>query len=122
MPRVFLACGDTALIETLRKMFHEVSDFEICVEHKSGIEAIMEAIDLNPDLVILGAEMTPIENFQNAKALKLCLPEVQVFLVTERQGMEAEKKALSHGIDAVFERQDGFSALLTNARAACGLR
>jgi DNA-binding NarL/FixJ family response regulator len=121
MPRVFLTCGDTALIETLRKIFNEVGDFEICVEHKSGIEAIMEAIDLHPDLVILGAEMPPVDDLQIAEALKLCLPEVQVFLVTERQGMESEKKALSHGIDAVFERQDGFGALLMNARAACGV-
>jgi hypothetical protein len=53
MPRVFLTCGDTALFETLRNSFSAEANFEICVEHKNGIEAIMEAIDLLPDLELI---------------------------------------------------------------------
>ena len=121
MPRVFLTCGDTALFETLRNSFLAEGNFEICVEHQSGIEAILEAINLFPDLVILGMVMPPMGVFGVAEALKLSMPEVPVFLVTELHGMEAEKKALSHGIGAVFEMDDDLNSLLTNARAVCGL-
>src|SRR5882672_395031 len=93
MPRVFLTCGDTALFETLRNSFLAEGNFEICVEHQSGIEAILEAINLFPDLVILGMVMPPMGVFRVAEALKLSMPEVPVFLVTELRGMEAEKKA-----------------------------
>jgi len=121
MPRVFLTCGDTALFETLRNSFLAEGNFEICVEHQSGIEAILEAINLFPDLVILGMVMPPMGVFGVAEALKLSMPEVPVFLVTELRGMEAEKKALSHGINAVFERGDDVNSLVMNARAVCGL-
>jgi len=121
MPRVFLTCGDTALFETLRNSFLAEGNFEICVEHQSGIEAILEAINLFPDLVILGMVMPPMGVFRVAEALKLSMPEVPVFLVTELRGMEAEKKALSHGINAVFERGDDVNSLVMNARAVCGL-
>jgi len=121
MPRVFLTCGDTALFETLRNSFLAEGNFEICVEHQSGIEALLEAINLFPDLVILGMVMPPMGVFGVAEALKLSMPEVPVFLVTELRGMEAEKKALSHGINAVFERGDDVNSLVMNARAVCGL-
>ncbi len=121
MPRVFLTCGDTALFETLRNSFLAEGNFEIFVEHQSGIEALLEAINLFPDLVILGMVMPPMGVFGVAEALKLSMPEVPVFLVTELRGMEAEKKALSHGINAVFERGDDVNSLVMNARAVCGL-
>ena len=82
---------------------------------------MMEAVDLFPDLVVLGSEMPQIDDFEVAEALKLSMPEVPVFLVTEVLGMEAEKIALSHGIDAVFERNEDLNSLVMNARAACGL-
>jgi chemotaxis response regulator CheB len=97
MPRVFLTCGDAAFFETLRNSFQAEGNFEVCVEHRKGIEAILEAIELFPDLVILGKVVPPIDEFEVAEALKLSLPEVQVFLVSEIRGMEAEKKALSNG-------------------------
>jgi len=121
MPRVFLTCGDAAFCETLRNSFLAEGNFEICVEQRNGIEVVMEAIGLFPNLVILGMETSPIDDFQVAEALKLSMPEVGIFLVTKLRGMEAEKEALSHGIDAVFERGDDLNSLVMNARAVCGL-
>jgi CheY-like chemotaxis protein len=121
MPRVFLTCGDATLFETLQKLFLAEGQFEICVEQKNGIEAILEAIELFPDLIVLGMDVPPIDDFEIAEAFKLILPNVQVFLVTELRGMEVEKKALSRGIDAVFERDDDLKSLVMNARAVCGL-
>ena len=121
MPRVFLICGDAAFCETLRNSFLAEGTFEICVEQRNGIEVVMEAIDLFPDLVILGKEIPPLDDFKVAKALKLSMPKVQIFLVTELRGMAAEKEALSHGIDAVFEGDNDLNSLVMNARAVCGL-
>jgi len=121
MPRVFLTCGDATFCEILRNSLLAEGNFEICGKQRNGIEVVKEAIGLFPDLVILGMEIPPIDDFQTAEALKLSMPDVQVFLVTELRGMEAEKEALSHGIDAVFERDDDLNSLVMNARAVCGL-
>ena len=61
------------------------------------------------------------KTFEVAEALKLILPEVPLFLVAEHHDLETEKEALSHGIDAVFEKDHDFSSLVKNARAVCGL-
>ena len=121
MLRIFLTGCDPVLSDAVRNTFLPEGAFEICVEQKNGIQAIMEAIELSPDLVILGEEMLAIGDGEVAETLKMTMPEVQVFLVTELYGMEAEKKALSHGIDAVFERHDDLISLVMNARAVCGL-
>jgi hypothetical protein len=49
------------------------------------------------------------------------MPEVPVFLVTEQPTVEAEKEALSRGIDAVFEKDHDFTSLVMNARVVCGV-
>lgn len=121
MRRVFLTRGDAALFEALHNLFLVEGNFEIYVAHQNGIEAILEAMNLFPDLVILGMVIPPIDVFGVAEPLKLSMPEAPVFLVTELRGIEAEKKALSHGIDAVFERGGDLNSLVMDARAVCGL-
>ena len=99
MPRVFLTVRDVAFCETLRNSFQSQGDFVVCGEAKTRVEAIKEAMELLPDLVILEMEMSPLDGFEIAEALKLIMPDVPLFLLAERNGVESEKEALSHGID-----------------------
>jgi DNA-binding NarL/FixJ family response regulator len=121
LPRVFLSCGDATLCELLRNSFHVHEDFVLCGEADNGIEAIKKTMELTPDLVVVEKEMSPLNGFEVAEAIKLIMPEVSVFLVTEQPTVEAEKEALSRGIDAVFEKDDDFTSLMMNARAVCGV-
>ena len=122
MSRVLLASGDAAFRRTLRNALSADGAFDVCGETKNRIEAIERAKELLPDLVILEMELPPMEDFRAAMALKLNMPKVPVFLVTEQHSsMEVEKAALSHGIDAVFEKGHDFTSLVMNARAVCGL-
>ena len=43
-----------------------------------------------------------------------------IFLITEKCDAREEKEALSHGIDAVFEKDSELKSIVMNARAACG--
>ncbi|MGA2809906.1 MAG: response regulator [Candidatus Acidiferrum sp.] len=123
MPRVFLASGDQTFCEVLRDFFQSEDEFLVCGEARDGIEAVKMAIELAPDLVVLEQETPPMDIFQTARVIKTALPEIPVFLVTEPSDMDAEKKALSSGVEAVFEKteDDLSSLLLKNARAICGL-
>lgn len=121
MPRVFLSCGNAALCELLRNSFQVQDDFVLCGEADNGIEAIKKTMELTPDLVVVEKEMSPLDGFEVAEAIKLIMPEVPVFLVSEQPTVETEKEALSRGIDAVFEKDHDFTSLVMNARAVCGL-
>jgi DNA-binding NarL/FixJ family response regulator len=121
MFRVFCICDDNAFCKAVCDAFRFEDEVDLCCKSSNGTEAIEEAIDRHPDLVILENEKPRMGDFQVSKALKLHMPEVPLFLVTQLEGMLAEKEALSHGIDAVFVKDHDFNSLLKNAFAVCGL-
>ena len=122
MPRVFLASGDQTFCEFLRDFFSSEKQFFVCGEARDAIDAVKMAIELVPDLIVLEEETPPMDIFYTARVIKTALPATPVFLVMDLSDAEAEKKALSNGIAAVFEKNpNDLSLLLKNARAVCGL-
>jgi DNA-binding NarL/FixJ family response regulator len=120
MTRVLLVCSDAVLLDSLRNSFRTKDDFDVCGDAKDRVEAIGKVMKLFPDLVILEMELLLRDSFETAEELKLIMPKVPLFLITGRHGAQAEKEALSHGIDAVFEKNHDFTSLVMNARAICG--
>jgi DNA-binding NarL/FixJ family response regulator len=120
LARVFLGCSD-AFCETLRNALQSQGGFVVCGETANGVELIKATMELLPDLVIVEMELPPLDGFEVADALKLIMPNLPVFLLTEQYSSRAEKEALSVGIDAVFDKAHDLKALVMNARAVCGL-
>jgi len=121
VPLVFVTCGDSDLSETLRRSFTGQDDFNVYIEIRTGLDVVGKALELAPDLVIFVIALPRVSDFQFFDIFKLNMPTVPVFLVSDKHSMEAEKEALSHGIDAVFEKDQEFSSLVMNARSVCGL-
>jgi two-component system, NarL family, response regulator EvgA len=119
--RIFLTCDDAGFCEELRRSLHSEPDFIVCGETKNGMDALKEAMKTLPHLVVVEMEALPGDGLRIAEALKRIMPEVPLFLVTSRNDADAEKEALSRGIDAVFDKESDFAAIMTNARAICGL-
>src|SRR5439155_16528526 len=82
----------------------------------SRAELIKAAMELLPDHVILEMALPPLDGFEAAEALKLIMPALPVFLMTERYCLRIEKHALSIGVDGVFEKTHDLKALVLNAR------
>jgi DNA-binding NarL/FixJ family response regulator len=122
MPRVFLCGHDVGYVEKLRESFQDEVGFEVCEVEENGVETVKNAGKLQPDLVILEMESGPENDFYLADAIKLILPRVPLFLVTDQQNLESEKEALSQGADALFDEEWDLTPLLLNARATVGLR
>jgi DNA-binding NarL/FixJ family response regulator len=119
--RIFLTCDDPGFCEELRRWLHSEPDFIVCGEAKNDIGALKEAMKTLPHLVVMEVKSLPGDGLRIAEALKTILPEVPVFLVTDQNDAHSEKEALSRGIDAVFEKESDFAAIMRNARAVCGL-
>jgi len=64
--------------------FQSQNDFAICGEAQNGVGLIKAAMELLPDLVILEMALPPLDGFEAAEALKLIMPALPVFLMTER--------------------------------------
>jgi len=121
MHRIFLTCDDPAFCEELRHSFQTDPHFIVCGEARNDIGVLKEVIKVAPHLVVMEMKSLPGDGLEIAEALKTILPEVPLFLVTDQHDVQSEKEALSRGIDAVFENKNDFAAIMTNARAVCGL-
>jgi len=121
MLRVLLACGDMAFCESLREFFEAQKDLSVCAVTTSDADAVRKAIKCSPDLIVLEIDQPAKSDFGISAALKIACPQIPVFLITSNIDVSAEKDALSHGVDAVFDKGQDFSSLLMNARAVCGM-
>ncbi len=115
MIRVFLTFDDVTSGQRLFEYLNEQPDFQVCGKVAITDQAVREAIELRPDIAIL--EMAAVDDLEVANAFKQHIPNLPLLLVAEEVSLETEKKALAHGVDAVFPKQDDPTALALNVRA-----
>ena len=111
MIRVFLAFDDSSFGQRLFEYLNEQPDFQVC----GKVEIGEEAVELRPDIAI--QELAAEDDLQAGNAFKQHIPSVPLLLVAEEVSLETEKKALAHGVGAVFAKQDDPAALAKNVRA-----
>jgi DNA-binding NarL/FixJ family response regulator len=117
MIRVFLVCDDPAFCEKLRNFFDLQDDFQVCGKAARNLAATHKADKLLPDVAIIVAN--GVHDFKVTDNFKKSMPHLHLFFMTTTPSVEIEKKALSHGVDAVFAMDDDFTTLALNAREVC---
>jgi YesN/AraC family two-component response regulator len=81
MVKSVLIADDNALIrQGLCELFSREADFEVCGEAENGRQAIEEAQDLHPDLILLDLSMPVMNGLDAARALTRLMPEVPVIM------------------------------------------
>lgn len=96
--------------------------FSVCGEAENGRQAIEQAKQLRPDLIVLDFSMPIMDGIQAAKALKQIMPEVPIILFTGHAGRALEVEAFAAGIASVFSKDRDISDLVTEAHALLGRR
>ena len=117
MIRVFLVCDDLAFCEKLHKFFNQQDNFQVCGKTLSTKAAVRKADKLLADVAVL--VVNGVHDFRIADDFKKTMPGLPLFLMTTTLSVEIEKKALSHGVDAVFSVDDELITLALNAREVC---
>jgi DNA-binding NarL/FixJ family response regulator len=117
MIRVFLVCDDPVFCEKLGNFFNQQENFQVCGKAARNFAATRKADKLLPDVAIIVAN--GVHDFKVTDSFKKSMPHVPLFFMTTSPGVEIEKKALSHGVDAVFSVDDEFITLALNAREMC---
>jgi chemotaxis response regulator CheB len=118
LPRVLTICRDSAFCQRIVEALQAEPDFDVSLTNESTVAAMKVWRLPRPDLFILEAP-SPHDAIALVQTLKLLLPEVPVFLITQRPSMQSEKEVLAQGVDAVFEKSKNFLSLIMNAKAVC---
>jgi two-component system response regulator DegU len=103
----------------LRDFLEQESNFRVCGEAEDGLDAIVKAQQLRPDLIVLDFQMPVMNGLDAAKKLKKLLPGTPIVMFTTFDSSEIEREALAMGVDSVHSKSDS-TTLVQRVRRVYG--
>lgn len=86
--RVLIADDHAVIRVGLRSLLSAEPDIEVVGEASNGVEAIQEAMELKPDVVLMDLSMPGIDGLGATWELKKTMPEVRVLALTMHESEE----------------------------------
>jgi DNA-binding NarL/FixJ family response regulator len=114
MKRVLIV-DDSPLVRKAVCSLFTLDGFSVCGEAADGAQAVEEAKQTRPDIIVLDFSMPVMDGIRSAKALKQIMPRVPLILFTAHASSALEKDALGAGIGAIVSKQQDASDLVNKA-------
>ena len=118
MPLVLIVDDSESVRAAVRAMFEAEPEFTVAGEAVNGLDAIVKAEELSPDLIVLDLSMPIMNGLEAAETLKARWPTIPIFVLTAHGGPEVDRAARAAGVDAVFSKGDDLQRLISSARTA----
>lgn len=80
--RIIIVDDHQMVRETWRMLLHDQSGIEVIRECASGAEAIAAAPDLNPDIMLMDINMTPVNGFEATRKIMKQCPHIRIIGVS----------------------------------------
>ena len=125
MKRILIAADNAMVRRGLRGLITRNDDWQVCGEAHNGREAVQQAHELHPDVLILDLAMPGMNGFDTARELASLEPGVEILLCTVQLSTfvvrEAEKIGIAGAVSKskVSQITDGIAALLRHERFYC---
>ena len=115
MKNILVVDDSRTFRDAIRILLEKERGLAICGEAEDGVDAIVKAGELRPDLILLDFVMPKLNGAMAASVLKRILPEVPIILFTS---YEASSDALAPtvSVDVIVSKADGFRDLLRRVR------
>jgi DNA-binding NarL/FixJ family response regulator len=95
----------------IRTAIESRTKFRVCGEASDGVEAITQAYELRPDLVLMDLAMPRMNGLEAAKVLRNTMPRIPVVLLTLHADLMGPRSSVL-GVTLVLSKADGLAALL----------
>lgn len=86
--------------------------WQVCGEASDGMEAVVKASQLQPDLIILDFKMPLADGIRAASQILIAMPSMPIVMYTLYKTEELESAAKLIGVRAVVGKEDGVRNLL----------
>jgi DNA-binding NarL/FixJ family response regulator len=90
----------------------ESRGIDVCGEAANGREALVKAIELQPDLVILDITMPVLDGLSAAREISKHLPRISILLLSMHESASMVNVAKSSGARGYVAKSEGISRLL----------
>jgi DNA-binding NarL/FixJ family response regulator len=104
----------TALFE----IFEREPDFHVCAVVENGREAIEQACELRPDLIVLDFTMPIMNGMDAARILRQIMPDVPLIIYSASPNEVSQQAVRSIGISGLVSKSDRISVLINTVRGA----
>jgi DNA-binding NarL/FixJ family response regulator len=95
--RVLLADDHDILRQGLKLLLETQPDIQVIGEARTGIEAVEQAVSLQPDIVVLDITMAQMDGLEACRRIRAQQPETQVLILTMHESEEYFLQALRMG-------------------------
>jgi len=107
--RILIADDNAVVRRALRQVVEAREDFEVCAEAQDGYDAIEQAIQYKPDLVLLDLVMPNLDGLKAAARISELLPGTRMVMVTLHDSPQVRADAKKVGILQVIPKFDASS-------------
>jgi PAS domain S-box-containing protein len=115
--RVLIADDHEVTRQGIRSLLNNERDMEICGEAKDGLEVIMQARQLDPDLIIMDLHMPHVGGFSAANRIRRSGLRAKILFFTTNVTHGIEKIVRIGGFDGFVQKTDGARDLVRGVRA-----
>ena len=92
----------------LRRLIEQHDDWDVCAEAEDGVQAVSQAKQFKPDLIVLDLAMPELNGFEAAAQISKALPSVPILMLTLYASPLVEKKAETVGVQRVISKSTGY--------------
>src|SRR5689334_22640487 len=115
-----LVIDDGDSVRDVIRIFLEHAGFEVCGEAGDGVQAIEQAKQLKPDLIVLDLAMPRMNGAEAASILNQTMPNTPIVLLTLYQNVLGSALATAVGVKAIVDKTDGMDKLVACVRSLLG--
>jgi CheY-like chemotaxis protein len=105
--RILIVDDHTGFRQAVRQILGSSGKYQVCGEAANGQEAVAQALQLRPNLIILDISMPVMDGLSAAKRLKALLPDIPILMLSSFQEMgEASQEVGAQGFILKMEIAD----------------
>jgi DNA-binding NarL/FixJ family response regulator len=97
--RILIADDDARFRQRVRELLSSEPDVEIIGEASDGPDAVCQARQLGPDLVLMDVRMPGMTGLDAARQLKTEMPSLHIIILTLYELEEYKEAAMAMGVD-----------------------
>lgn len=116
--RVLLADDHALLREGLAGIIASQPDMEIVGEAEDGLEAVVKALELRPDLILMDIQMPGCDGLEATRKIKRSLPDTVIVMLTVRDDEEKLFQAIQNGAQGYLLKNIRSNDMLEMLRGA----